>query len=340
MSAHPNLEPRRASIDRPYRTFVQHMRDGAATLTADGLISYANQRLTQMLGRPMGEIVGMPIISFVAEEDRRVFEALLDPVGPASAVTIQLLATPFPRSVLAGAEALDGYGESLSCVTFTDLTAQRAAERQLLSSVARTAGILEASNEAFLGMDNAGRITEWNRQSEVLFGWPRDEALGRPLAETILPIEFQPGLTWFLSGRASEKTLSRRFESRAVDRYGREFPTEMALWEGDDGEGGASFFAFLHEISDRRTAEDSLRVDLDSALEAMRLDAHVWTSLGHEIGGHIDHMLVMVDSLLDATEEIGQRERLLALQQAGRDVLAIVDQILDSPRAEVGPPTG
>ena len=33
----------------------------------------------------------------------------------------------------------------------------------------------------------SGNITGWNKQSESLFGWRRDEAVGRLLTETIIP---------------------------------------------------------------------------------------------------------------------------------------------------------
>ena len=36
-----------STADRPYRMFVENMRDGAATVSASGLILYANNRLAE-----------------------------------------------------------------------------------------------------------------------------------------------------------------------------------------------------------------------------------------------------------------------------------------------------
>jgi PAS domain S-box-containing protein len=116
-------------------------------------------------------------------------------------------------------------------------------------------------------MDRAGRITEWNRQAEITFGWPRVDAVGRDLAETILAVEFQAGLTWFLPG--GKGTVNRRFESRAVDRDGREFPIEIVLWEVDTGDGVTSYQALAHDISERRAADDAMRLAFSSALAAV-----------------------------------------------------------------------
>ena len=39
-----------SSADRPYRIFVENMRDGAATVSGAGIILYANRRLAELLG--------------------------------------------------------------------------------------------------------------------------------------------------------------------------------------------------------------------------------------------------------------------------------------------------
>jgi PAS domain S-box-containing protein len=128
--------------------------------------------------------------------------------------------------------------------------------------------VLTSANDAFVSMNDAGLITDWNRKAEITFGWTHEEAIGRDLAETILPLEFRAGLTWFLPGGKS-RTLSRRFESKAVDRSGREFPVEMALWESTDAAGASSFHALIHDISGRREGEDAMRITLSCALAAV-----------------------------------------------------------------------
>jgi PAS domain-containing protein len=47
--------------------------------------------------------------------------------------------------------------------------------------------IIETSLEAVITMDASGAITGWNPQAERVFGWAPSEALGRSLAETIVP---------------------------------------------------------------------------------------------------------------------------------------------------------
>ncbi|ABC27689.1 FOG: PAS/PAC domain [Hahella chejuensis KCTC 2396] len=63
-------------------------------------------------------------------------------------------------------------------------------QRQLVSSgQARMAAIVESAQDAVLGMDLDGVVTDWNRGAERMFGYPRDEAIGRFVQKLIVPGE-------------------------------------------------------------------------------------------------------------------------------------------------------
>ena len=63
--------------EEPYRILVERMQEGAATLTADGAIVYANRRLAQMLRRPLEQVTGALLRDFVAPHQRSRFDELL-----------------------------------------------------------------------------------------------------------------------------------------------------------------------------------------------------------------------------------------------------------------------
>ncbi len=68
-----------------------------------------------------------------------------------------------------------------------EIVIRRAAEEALQAGQRRIRVILEATHEAFIGIDQLGTITDWNHQSEFTFGWSREEAVGRRLSQLILP---------------------------------------------------------------------------------------------------------------------------------------------------------
>jgi len=51
---------------------------------------------------------------------------------------------------------------------------------------ARRTRIIDTALDAFVQMDEAGNITEWNAQAEAMFGWSRAEVIGRAVAATIV----------------------------------------------------------------------------------------------------------------------------------------------------------
>src|SRR5688572_226924 len=51
--------------------------------------------------------------------------------------------------------------------------------------------VIDSSMDAIVGMKEDGTITLWNPNAEVLFGWTAEEAVGRVLAETILPPQYR-----------------------------------------------------------------------------------------------------------------------------------------------------
>ena len=81
-------------------------------------------------------------------------------------------------------------------------------------------------------MDAAGRILDWNAAAQRTFGYPREEVLGRELAETIVPERFRQahrdGLQRFL-GTGEPAILGERTELSAMHRDGYEFPIEITI---------------------------------------------------------------------------------------------------------------
>src|SRR5262249_5931218 len=92
--------------------------------------------------------------------------------------------------------------------------------------------IVDTALDAFIQMDEAGRIAEWNSQAETIFGWTRNEALGQHLATLIVPPAHRQrhaeGLTRFLA-TGEGPILARRFEIEALKRGGSEIWVELAV---------------------------------------------------------------------------------------------------------------
>jgi PAS domain S-box-containing protein len=147
------------------------------------------------------------------------------------------------------------------CGVSTDITQRKLAEEAVRASEHHFREIVNTTHEAFVSMDESGRITAWNPEAETTFGWGEKEALGRDFAETIIPARHRGahnrGLQQFLAtGHAP--LMNRRVEIEAINRGGHEFPVEMTIAAVRIG-GRYAFNAFLHDISERKQAEQALR---------------------------------------------------------------------------------
>ena len=137
----------------------------------------------------------------------------------------------------------------------------RAAETALLQSQERNRAIVDTALDGLVTIDSGGVVTDWNGQAAAIFGWPREEALGRRLSELIIPPRdreaHETGLRRFLANGESH-VLNRRIEVLALHRSGREFPVELAISPVRIGD---TFFfsAFARDITERRDAETKLK---------------------------------------------------------------------------------
>jgi diguanylate cyclase (GGDEF)-like protein/PAS domain S-box-containing protein len=152
--------------------------------------------------------------------------------------------------------------------------------------------ILEGAHEAFLAMDTRGIIIDWNPQAEATFGWSREEAVGRVLADTIVPERHRDahwqGLRRYLT-TGEGPVIDKRIEIEALHRGGFEFPVELTISVRHLPSGETFFNAFLHDISDRRRA--ALYVEAQHAVTRILAEAdseeEVVVGLLRELGGRM-----------------------------------------------------
>ncbi|MGH8355384.1 MAG: ATP-binding protein, partial [Pseudomonas sp.] len=209
---------------------------------------------------------------------------------------------------------------------------------QLRASEERTRSILASAQDAFIGMDAAGRISDWNPQAEATFGWSSSEALGQPMHQLIIPPQFHErhlqGLRHFLAS-GEGPLLNKRIEVTAVHRDGHELPVELTLSLVHLGD-GVMFGAFLHDISERRRVADELQKAKDAAEAASRVKSEFLANMSHEIRTPMNGVLGTVGLLLESELGAEQRELAELARASGESLLGIIDDILDFSKAEAG----
>ncbi|HUF64727.1 MAG TPA: PAS domain S-box protein, partial [Gemmatimonadaceae bacterium] len=132
-------------------------------------------------------------------------------------------------------------------------------EREAL--LTREKAVMDTALDCIVAMDHEGRVVDFNPAAEGTFGYSREEAVGQVMADLIIPPALRSahwdGLARYLA-TGEAKVLNRRLELSAIRRDGAEFPVELTITRVPS-DGLPLFFGYLRDITERRTAEESLR---------------------------------------------------------------------------------
>ena len=186
-----------------------------------------------------------------------------------------------------------------------DMTESRRAQEALLESEQQARGIIDTALDAFVQIDHDGRIRNWNSQAEAIFGWPRDQALGKNLIELVVAgddrDELSAALGRFLrSGQG--QILGRRREIMARRRDGGEFRAELSV-TALKSRGGFLFNGFFRDLTDKIAAEDRIRQS-----EKMEAVGQLTGGIAHDF----NNILTVITGTIEILAEAVQQEPQLA----------------------------
>lgn len=229
-----------------------------------GYYLYSSTAVNQILGFSEAHILGKHYTELLTSQDKetqinfssneRPFYALINHYRHKDGHQVITESTGLPIT--------DAHGKLLKWRGVDrDITARMQFEKALIESEKRTRLIIESSINAIVIMDSYGMITDWNQRAETMFGWSAKEAIGRSLDELIIPNRYreahQQGMRRFLE-TGDGPILNRQIEHTAKRRDGSEFPVELSVSPLKLGN-AYIFSGFIHDISNRRAAEQQIR---------------------------------------------------------------------------------
>lgn len=201
---------------------------------------------------------------------------------------------------LAAGSRVRGAASELDCL-FMDVTEQREAirqasaeaashaarETQLRENEARLSSLLDAGPDAWVLTNEAGRILMVNHQAENLFGYPRDEMLGRDI-EMLMPQRFRHGHLahrGHYMQRPQLRPMGIGLDLYIQHKNGREIPVEISL-SPVQMENQLVIASAIRDVSERRRAQAALKRlhELEMAqAEHLASLGEIATGLAHEI---------------------------------------------------------
>jgi len=241
--------------DRVYRRLIETMSEGAATLSADGVILYSNTRLAEILGQPLDQIPGTSLRDHLPPADQEALRAVLTSARTAPVRREISLQTSDGRLVpvyLSASPCQSEETEMVFALVLTDLTEQKRHE-QVVAAERLARSILEQAAEAIVVCDDRGMVTHANQASRQ---YCEGNPLLRPFGE-VFPLltgvsdEFQ--LTPVLEGKTLRNLVT------TLERHGHRLDFILNAGPLLSGQQRLGCVITMINITERKQAEGELR---------------------------------------------------------------------------------
>lgn len=264
-----------------YKRIVETANEGICAIDANLHMTLVNQKMAQMLGYSVEEMVGQLAANFIFEEDlpdvrRRIEERRR---GDAGRYEQRLRRKDGSTCWVAtsGAPLKEDEGRFAgSFAMFADINESRKAREALRASEERYRLVVENAHEAIVVLQDA-KVVFANARIQELSGWTVEEVLSRSMLDFIHPDDLEMIADRHLR-RLSGEDVPSSYTARFVDKSGNIKWLELNLvvfrWQGRP-----AVLVFLNDISERKKAQDDLR----SGMEKYRLLAEniadvIWTT--------------------------------------------------------------
>jgi len=210
-------------------------------------------------------------------------------------------------------------------------------EAALGESRAHYQAVVDSAMDSIVTMDQYGRITEFNPMAEQVFGFAREEAIGRLMSEVIVPPALreahEKGLKRYLM-TGDARVLGKRLELSASRKDGSELPVELTITQAVDAEGRVFFTGYLRDITERKKTELALVQAKEAAEAASLAKSEFLANMSHEIRTPMNGVIGMTGLLLDTALDGEQREYADVIRSSGNALLVVINDILDFSKIE------
>ena len=326
-------------------------QDALLVRDVDGTIRFWNRGAEALYGWTAEEAVGQVSKDLLKTQFPAALESILEQMDRTGRWTGELHHTRRDGSPVvvfsrwSARQAEDGRLEFLELNS--DISERKSIESsveqknaELEQASRRFQALLEAAPDGIIIGNASGEIVLVNSQTELLFGYPRKELLGRPI-EVLLPEQFRATHPKHRAGYVHEprpRPMGAGLELFGLRRDGTEFPVEISL-SPIETEEGLLVISSVRDATERKQFEHRMReknVELEKAISAKDV---FLSSLSHELRTPLNAIIGYTGTLLmrlpgPLTTE--QERQLKSIQTGGRHLLSLINDLLDLAKIESG----
>jgi protein-histidine pros-kinase len=329
----------RSQADAILATIVEGTDDAIVGRDPDGTIITWNTGAAHLYGYTADEACGQPVTMLVPSDRREELRALEERTAGGERIghfeTVRVANGGRRIDVsLTLAPMWDAAGTLIGQSSIArDMTKWTRAERKFV-------GLLESAPDAIVIVDTRGTIVIVNSQTERLFGYARDELVGRPV-ETLIPRRYRneheaDRVRYATAPRPRPMGASR--DLYAVHKDGREIPVDVNLSPFDTDE-GPLVISSVRDVTERRRFEQTLREQNVALENASLAKDRFLASMSHELRTPLNAVIGFTGTLL--MEMPGplnpeQDRQLRIVGSSAKHLLSLINDLLDLAKIQSG----
>lgn len=199
--------------------------------------------------------------------------------------------------------------------------------------------LIESAADAIAVTDQKGVVVLVNQAFETLFGYNREEMVGRSIEICIADNSqelFEEFKQAFLTKRASHySSLGVKNPLLAMTKSSKELPVEISLSSLNSPE-GLQVVHIIRDVSVQIEAQKQMQIAKESAEALARARSRFVATMSHEIRTPLNGVLGMSNLLLSTPLDSKQQVYLQAIEYSGQSLLRIISSILDFAKLDEG----
>lgn len=247
-----------------FRSIVENSHAGILIVDGAYKFVYVNDELCRIVGYPREEIIGQDFRKFLDEESRKlVAERYIrrqkgEKVPPRYEFNVVRKNGEKRRVEISSAIVRDKAGKVRTLAQILDITERKRAEERLRVEKAYLDRLFESAQEGIIMADRTGRVMRVNSEFTRMFGYTREEVMGKDIDELVVPkkdLHKGASLTRRVAGGESVKfeAVRQRKDGNLIDVSVLASP----IWA--DGSVMA-IYAIYRDITERKRSEEKLRL--------------------------------------------------------------------------------
>lgn len=252
--------------------------------------------------------------------------------------------------VLISGERISVGGKSRYLWVAQDITARKREEEELERRVATATeraeeqahylgAVIENTAEGIISIDSRGTIQTFNQAASTIFGYTAEEMIGKDVA-FLLPPEERADHRSYVQGSSlyESRIINKARDLVGVHKDGHRFPLELNVSPMSIGS-NKMFVGILHDITERKKAEEAREEAQQRAEEANRAKSEFLSSMSHELRTPLNAILgfgQLLQTDPSAPLSNDQAEAIDHIMQSGQHLLGLINEVLELARIETG----